>query len=112
VIAIDTPRDRNGSFEPQFVANNQTRLSHFDDKILTLYARGMSTQAIVATFRELYGADMSPTRVSNVTEAVVGKVIEWQARPLDAVYPIRYPTASWLKSGTTNGSLTRSFTWP
>jgi putative transposase len=90
VIEIETPRDRNGTFEPQFVAKNQTRLSHFDDKILTLYARGMSTRDIVETFRELYGADISPTLVSNVTEAVLDKVLEWQCRPLDALYPILY----------------------
>ena len=90
IIEIETPRDRNGSFEPQFVAKNQTRLTHFDDKILTLYAKGMSTRDIVETFRELYGADISPTLVSNVTEAVLGKVIEWQSRPLDALYPILY----------------------
>jgi transposase-like protein len=75
---------------PQFVAKNQTRLSHFDDKILTLYAKGMSTRDIVETFRELYGTDISPTLVSHVTEAVLGKVIEWQSRPLDALYPILY----------------------
>lgn len=90
VIEIDTPRDRNGTFEPQFVAKNQTRLSHFDDKILALYAKGMSTREIVETFRELYGADISPTLVSNVTDAVLDKVIEWQSRPLDALYPILY----------------------
>jgi transposase-like protein len=90
IIEIETPRDRNGSFEPQFVAKNQTRLTHFDDKILTLYAKGMSTRDIVETFRELYGADISPTLVSNVTEAVLGKVIEWQSRALDALYPILY----------------------
>jgi putative transposase len=90
IIEIETPRDRNGSFEPQLVTKNQTRLSHFDDKILTLYAKGMSTRDIVETFRELYGADISPTLVSNVTEAVLGKVIEWQSRPLDALYPILY----------------------
>jgi putative transposase len=90
IIEIDTPRDRNGSFEPQLVTKNQTRLSHFDDKILTLYAKGMSTRDIVETFRELYGADISPTLVSNVTEAVLSKVVEWQSRPLDALYPILY----------------------
>ena len=92
VIEIETPRDRNGTFEPQpqFVAKNQTRLSHFDDKILTLYAKGMSTRDIVETFRELYGADIAPSLVSKVTEAVLDKVIEWQSRPLDAIYPILY----------------------
>ena len=58
------------------MTKNQTRLSHFDDKILTLYAKGMSTRDIAETFRELYGADISPTLVSNITEAVLGKVLE------------------------------------
>jgi transposase-like protein len=89
-IAIETPRDRNGSFEPVFVAKNQTRLTKFDDQILRLVAKGMTTRDIVETFAELYGADISPTLVSQVTDAVLEKVVEWQTRPLDAVYPILY----------------------
>ncbi len=89
-IEIETPRDRNGSFEPVFVAKNQTRLTKFDDQILLLYAKGMTTRDIVETFAELYGADISPTLVSQVTDAVLEKVIEWQTRPLDSVYPILY----------------------
>ncbi|MEI8292161.1 MAG: IS256 family transposase [Verrucomicrobiota bacterium] len=89
-IEIDTPRDRNGSFEPVFVAKNQTRLTKFDDQILLLYAKGMTTRDIVETFAELYGADISPALVSQVTDAVLDKVTEWQTRPLDAVYPILY----------------------
>jgi len=89
-IEIDTPRDRNGTFEPVFVAKNQTRLSKFDDQILLLYAKGMTTRDIVETFAELYGADISPALVSQVTDAVLDKVTEWQTRPLDAVYPILY----------------------
>ena len=89
-IEIDTPRDRNGTFEPVFVAKNQTRLSKFDDQILLLYAKGMTTRDIVETFAELYGADISPGLVSQVTDAVLDKVTEWQTRPLDAVYPILY----------------------
>ena len=69
---------------------NQTRLTHFDDKILTLYAKGMTTRDIVDTFEEMYGATISATQVSNITEAVMEKIIEWQARPLDEVYPIIY----------------------
>jgi putative transposase len=89
-IEIATPRDRNGAFEPVFVEKNQTRLTKFDDQILLLYAKGMTTRDIVDTFAELYGADISPTLVSQVTNAVLDKVIEWQTRPLDAVYPILY----------------------
>jgi transposase-like protein len=89
-IEIETPRDRNGSFEPVFVAKNQTRLTKFDDQILLLYAKGMTTRDIVETFSELYGADISPGLVSQVTDAVLDKVVEWQTRPLDSVYPILY----------------------
>jgi putative transposase len=90
VIEIATPRDRNGRFEPVFVAKNQTRLTKFDDQILLLYAKGMTTRDIVETFAELYGADISPALVSQVTDAVLEKVVEWQTRPLDTVYPILY----------------------
>ena len=89
-VEIETPRDRNGVFEPQFVKKGQTRLTHFDDQILALYARGMTTRDIVATFHEMYGAEVSPTLVSKVTESVLERVLEWQSRPLDEVYPIVY----------------------
>ena len=89
-IEIETPRDRNGEFEPQFVRKGQTRLTHFDDQILSLYAKGMSTRDIVVSFKEMYGADVSPTLISKVTESVIDRVIEWQNRPLDAIYPIVY----------------------
>lgn len=89
-IAIDTPRDRDGSFEPALVAKGQTRITGMDDQILSLYAKGMSTRDIVAAFQDLYGADISAGLVSKVTNAVMEQVIEWQNRPLDAVYPIIY----------------------
>lgn len=89
-VEIETPRDRNGQFEPQLVKKGQTRLTHFDDQILSLYAKGMSTRDIVATFKEMYGADVSATLISKVTESVIDRVIQWQNRPLDAVYPIVY----------------------
>jgi putative transposase len=89
-IEIETPRDRNGEFEPQFVRKGQTRLTAFDDQILSLYAKGMSTRDIVASFKEMYGADVSATLISKVTESVIDRVTEWQNRPLDAVYPIVY----------------------
>jgi len=87
---LDTPRDRDGSFEPQLVKKQQTRFTSMDDKILSLYAKGMSTREIVATFEEMYGAEISPTLISKVTDRVIEEVIEWQSRPLDAVYPVVY----------------------
>ena len=89
-VDIDVPRDRNGSFEPQLVRKGQTRLTEFDAQILTLYAKGMTTRDIVETFKEMYGADVSATLISKVTESVLEKVHEWQSRPLDEVYPIVY----------------------
>jgi transposase-like protein len=87
---LDTPRDRQGDFEPQLVKKHQTRFTTMDDKILFLYAQGMTTREIVATFKEMYGADVSASLISKVTDAVIEQVIEWQSRPLDAVYPIVY----------------------
>jgi transposase-like protein len=87
---IDTPRDRDGSFEPQLVKKQQTRFTSMDDKILSLYAKGMSTREIVATFKEMYDADVSASLISKVTDAVIERVVEWQSRPLDAIYPIVY----------------------
>lgn len=87
-VEIDTPRDRNGSFEPQIVSKGQTRVTGMDDQILSLYARGMSTRDIVDAFQEMYGAEVSAGLISKVTNAVMEQVIEWQNRPLDAIYPI------------------------
>ena len=89
-FGIDVPRDREGSFEPQLVKKHQTRLTGMDDKIHCLYAKGMTTREIVAAFREMYDADVSPSLISKVTNAVIEQVTEWQSRPLDAVYPIVY----------------------
>jgi transposase-like protein len=87
---LDTPRDRGGSFEPQLVKKHQRRFTTMDDKILFLYAQGMTTREIVTSFKEMYGVDVSATLISKVTDAVLEQVIEWQSRPLDAVYPIVY----------------------
>lgn len=89
-IDIDVPRDREASFEPQLVRKHQTRFQSMDDKILSLYAKGMTTREIVATFKEMYDADVSPTLISKVTDSVLEQVIEWQSRPLDEIYPIVY----------------------
>ena len=89
-LLIDVPRDRNGDFEPQIIPKHQTRLPLFNDKIITLYAKGMSTRDIAATLLELYGVEVSPTLISQVTEQVMEAAREWQSRPLDDVYPIVY----------------------
>ena len=89
-IDISTPRDRNSTFEPVIVKKGQRKASILDDQILALYARGMSTRDIVSTFEEIYGVDISPTLVSRVTENVMESILDWQNRPLDAVYPIIY----------------------
>ncbi len=87
---LETPRDRHGDFEPQLIKKRQTRFTSMDDKILSLHAKGMTTREIVATFKEMYDADISPTLISKVTAAVTEKVVEWQSRPLDEIYPIIY----------------------
>ncbi|MFM2599777.1 IS256 family transposase [Vibrio fortis] len=89
-VPIDVPRDRESSFEPKLVRKHQTRFQSMDDKILSLYAKGMTTREIVATFKEMYDADVSPTLISKVTDSVLEQVVEWQSRPLDEVYPIVY----------------------
>ena len=89
-VELIVPRDRKSSFEPSIIKKNSTRLTHMDDQILSLYAKGMSTRDIAATFKEMYDADISPTLVSKVTDSVSEKVIEWQERPLDDIYPIVY----------------------
>jgi len=95
---IDVPRDRDGSFEPQVVKKRQRRLDGFDDKVLALYARGLSTREIQDHLEELYGVEVSPTLISNVTDAVLDEVRTWQARPLASVYPILYFDALLVKS--------------
>ncbi len=96
--AIEVPRDRNGSFEPQLVPKRQRRLEGFDEKILALYARGLSTRDIQGHLEELYGVEVSPMLISNVTDAVLEDVKAWQSRPLAALYPILYFDALFIKS--------------
>jgi putative transposase len=96
-IEIAAPRDRNASFEPQIVPKGETRFTGFDDKILSLYARGMTTREIQEHLQEMYHTEVSPTLISNVTEAVLEEVRSWQARPLEAVYLIVYLDALMIK---------------
>lgn len=87
-VEIAVPRDRAGTFEPHLIPKGQTRFEGFDDRILSLYARGMTVREIQGHLTELYGIDVSPDLISRVTDAVLDEVREWQARPLDPVYPI------------------------
>jgi putative transposase len=89
-LPIEVPRDRHGSFEPQLIPKHQTRWAGFDDKILSLYARGMTVREIQAHLEEMYGTEVSPSLISSVTDAVVDEVKAWQSRPLDPIYPIVY----------------------
>lgn len=87
-LELSIPRDRQSSFDPQLLAKYQRRFPGFDDKIISMYARGMSTREIVGHVQELYGVDVSPDLISAVTDAVLEEVAAWQARPLEAVYPL------------------------
>lgn len=89
-MPIEIPRDRHGAFEPQLIPKHQTRWTGFDDKILSLYARGMTVREIQGHLEDMYGTDISPSLISTVTDAVIEEVIAWQSRPLDALYPIVY----------------------
>ena len=90
VLDIETPRDRDGTFEPVIIKKRQTRVPTLDSRIVFLYSQGLSTREIVETLEELYGTEVSPTLVSRVTDRVLEDVIEWQSRMLDDVYPIVY----------------------
>lgn len=87
-VAVEVPRDRAGSFEPQLLPKHQRRLPAFDDKVLSLYARGMTVRQIQGHLQELYGVEVSPELISRVTDAVLEEVNEWQARPLEGFYPV------------------------
>jgi putative transposase len=96
-MLIKVPRDRNGDFEPQIIPKHQTRFEGFDEKIITLYARGMTTRDIQEQLKDLYGVDVSATLISNVTNEVIDEVKLWQSRPLDKIYPIIYLDALVIK---------------
>ena len=87
-VTLGVPRDRNGAFEPQIVQKRQTRLEGFDDKVLALYARGMTVRDIQSQLKDIYGTEVSPALISNVTDAVMDEARAWQTRPLENVYPI------------------------
>ena len=89
-IGLDVPRDRGGSFEPRIVRKGQTRLDGFNERIIALYARGMTTRDIRAHLREMYDVDVSADLISRVSDAVLEELAEWQSRPLDRVYPVLF----------------------
>jgi len=96
-VAIRTPRDRKGSFEPQLVRKRQTRLAGLDEKVLGLYAGGMSVRDIAGHLSDLYGTEIGRETISRVTDAVLADVAAWRTRPLEAVYPIVYFDALQVK---------------
>ena len=96
-LEVETPRDRNGTFEPQILKKHQRRFDGFDDKILSMYARGMTTRDIQSHLQEMYGVEVSPTLVSQVTDAVWEEVKAWQSRPLDPIYGVVYLDALFVK---------------
>ena len=96
-LDVAVPRDRKSSFEPIILPKGETRFTGFDDKIISMYARGMTTRDIQAHLEEIYGVQVSPTLVSQVTEAVTEEIKLWQNRPLDEVYPIMYLDAVRVK---------------
>jgi transposase-like protein len=96
-VDLAVPRDRDGSFEPQIVRKGQSRLEGFNERIIALYARGMTTRDIRAHLREMYDVDVSPDLISRVTDGVLEELAEWQSRPLDAVFPVVFIDALMIK---------------
>jgi putative transposase len=96
-VEVETPRDRNGEFEPRIVQKNQTRWAGFDDKILSMYSRGMSVRDIQGHLEEMYGVEVSPSLISDVTDGVMEQARIWQNRPLDAFYAIVFLDALYVK---------------
>jgi len=96
-LALETPRDRNGTFEPQIIEKHQRRFTGFDQNIISLYARGLSTREIQQHLEEIYHVEVSPALISSVTDEVIDEVKTWQNRQLDAVYPIMYLDAIQFK---------------
>jgi len=87
-LGIDVPRDREGTFEPQFIPKHERRFTGFDDKILALYARGMTVREIQGFLAEMYAVEVSPDLISTVTDGIVAEVTAWQSRPLERLYPV------------------------
>jgi transposase-like protein len=87
-VAIEVPRDREGTFEPQLIGKHERRFTGFDDKVIALYARGLTVREIQAFLKEAYAVDVSPDLIRAVTDAIVTEVTAWQSRPLEPLYPV------------------------
>jgi putative transposase len=87
-VGIEVPRDREGTFEPQLIGKHERRFTGFDDKVIALYARGLTVREIQAFLKDMYAVDVSPDLISAVTDAVVAEVTAWQSRPLEPMYPV------------------------
>jgi hypothetical protein len=111
-VRVDLPRDREGSFEPILIPKHERRFTGFDERIIAMYARGMSVREIQAFLAESYGTEVSPDFISSVTDEVMAETLAWQSRPLEAMYPVCSSTRCGSRSGTTVWSATRRCTWP
>jgi len=110
-LELEVPRDRTSTFEPQILPKHQTRFTGFDDKIVSLYARGMTTREIEGHLKEIYGVEVSPALVSQVTEAVNEEVKRWQSRALEPIYGIVYLDALYVKMRMKGGWKTAPYMW-
>jgi putative transposase len=109
-VTLAVPRDRAGTFDPKLIAKYQRRFPDFDDKIVSMYARGMTVREIRGHLEELYGIDVSPDLISSITDAVLETVAEWQGRPLDTCFPLVFFDAIRSRSATKASSATRQST--
>lgn len=107
-MEIAVPRDRTGTFEPHIIPKYATRFDGLDEKIISFYARGLSTRDIQSELEEIYGTTISPTLISSVTDAVLSDVRAWQARPLDSCFPIVYLDCIVVKVKTDKGIINKS----
>jgi putative transposase len=96
-IELETPRDRNGAFEPRIVRKHQTRIDGFDEKVISLYARGMTTREIQRHLEEMYGTEVSASLISDITDGILEQAKAWQNRPLEAFYPVVFLDALFVK---------------
>ncbi|WP_183279800.1 IS256 family transposase [Clostridium fungisolvens] len=105
---LDVPRDRDGSFEPEIVKKHQTDVSHLESSIIGMYAKGMTTRDIATQVNQMYGMDISPTLVSNITDKIIPMIKDWQSRPLEAVYPIIFMDAIHFKVRKDNAVVSKA----